>query len=171
MSYSDKLRDPRWQKKRLEVMQRDKFSCCHCGASDKTLNVHHAFYVKNRDVWDYPMFSLVTLCEDCHVSAGLPKDPDEDTSQKEFESTMDMFFAGRQTSVLSPAIWEIACVRNQLLNTVGVSEFDVDSFIMEGLLRLWKQHRTDSPPIWMGQKENPSPWITPWVEQNFRGKC
>lgn len=30
------------------------------------LNVHHKIYYRNRDLWDYPDDSLVTLCEDCH---------------------------------------------------------------------------------------------------------
>lgn len=66
LSYSEKLRDPRWQKKRLEVMQRDKFTCQECDTADKTLNVHHCFYEWGHEPWDYPDSSLVTLCEDCH---------------------------------------------------------------------------------------------------------
>ena len=65
-SYSEKLRDPRWQKKRLEIMQRDAFTCQECGAAEKTLNVHHCFYEYGKDPWDYPDSSLTTLCEDCH---------------------------------------------------------------------------------------------------------
>lgn len=65
-SYSDKLRDPRWQKKRLEIMGRDQFTCQNCGAKDKTLNVHHCAYIKGLDPWEYG-FSLITLCELCHV--------------------------------------------------------------------------------------------------------
>jgi hypothetical protein len=64
--YIEKLRDPRWQKKRLEIMQRDGFKCRECSATDKTLNVHHCFYKYGNDPWDYPEGSLVTLCEDCH---------------------------------------------------------------------------------------------------------
>lgn len=30
MTYSQKLRDPRWQKKRLEILERDSFTCQHC---------------------------------------------------------------------------------------------------------------------------------------------
>src|SRR4051812_4429925 len=56
-------RDPRWQKKRLEIMQRDEFSCRKCGNDQATLNVHHTFYSPGRDPWDYPDASLVTLCE------------------------------------------------------------------------------------------------------------
>ena len=64
--YSKKLRDPRWQKMRLEVMQRDEFACQHCSDGTSTLNVHHKEYERGRDPWDYPMEWLVTLCESCH---------------------------------------------------------------------------------------------------------
>ena len=47
-SWFEMLRDPRWQKKRLEVMQLAVFNCEDCGASDKTLNVHHSYYEKGR---------------------------------------------------------------------------------------------------------------------------
>lgn len=66
MTYSQKLRDPRWQKLRLEIMQRDGFRCLICGATDKTLNVHHLLY-QRRDPWDYPEHLYQTLCEDCHA--------------------------------------------------------------------------------------------------------
>jgi hypothetical protein len=64
--YMKKLRDPRWQRKRLEIMQRDDFTCQHCFENGKTLHVHHTFYVSGRDPWDYPDNTLMTLCEDCH---------------------------------------------------------------------------------------------------------
>jgi len=64
--YAKKLRDPRWQKKRLQVLERDSFKCQACLATKKPLHVHHRIYVRGRDPWDYPSCSLVTLCEDCH---------------------------------------------------------------------------------------------------------
>jgi hypothetical protein len=64
--YAERLRDPRWQRKRLEVMQRDEFTCQECFSSEKTLNVHHGYYIKGNDPWDYPMSSIHTLCEECH---------------------------------------------------------------------------------------------------------
>jgi Mg2+ and Co2+ transporter CorA len=66
MTYAEKLKDPRWQKKRLEIMSRDKFTCRSCGDSSKTLNVHHCYYTKGAMPWDYPDSALVTYCERCH---------------------------------------------------------------------------------------------------------
>lgn len=65
MGYSEKLRDPRWQKKRLEIFGRDNWTCVSCGCKDKPLNVHHLTYRKC-DPWEYPDELYQTLCEDCH---------------------------------------------------------------------------------------------------------
>jgi len=65
-SYWEMLRDPRWQKKRLEVMERDKWKCRYCGTKETTLNVHHTFYERGKAPWEYPNDSLMTLCEPCH---------------------------------------------------------------------------------------------------------
>lgn len=64
--YLEKLRDPRWQKKRLEIMQRDGWKCGSCGREDKTLHVHHRYYTPGSDPWDYPDQAFLTLCEGCH---------------------------------------------------------------------------------------------------------
>lgn len=66
MNYSDKLKDPRWQKKRLEIMGRSDFACEECGEKDKTLSVHHLYYKKGLNPWEYSNDSLRCLCEFCH---------------------------------------------------------------------------------------------------------
>lgn len=65
-TYSEQLKDPRWQKKRLEIMERDKFTCQRCYDDESTLHVHHKHYHKGRMPWDYEPHELVTLCESCH---------------------------------------------------------------------------------------------------------
>lgn len=66
MKYSDKLKDPRWQKMRLEVFSRAGFSCEHCFADSKTLHAHHNYYVSGREPWEYPKDSISCLCKECH---------------------------------------------------------------------------------------------------------
>jgi hypothetical protein len=65
-TYSEKLRDPRWQKRRLEIMERDEWCCQFCFDSKSTLNVHHRYYEPGKQPWEYPDIALVTLCEHCH---------------------------------------------------------------------------------------------------------
>jgi len=70
MSYADLLKDPRWQKRRLEIMERDEWTCQTCGDTEATLTVHHKSYRmvdgKFADVWDYGGEDLITLCSVCH---------------------------------------------------------------------------------------------------------
>lgn len=65
-SYADRLRDPRWQKKRLEIFERDGFSCRDCKSTDKELQVHHCVYIPGLQPWEYPEDLTLTLCYDCH---------------------------------------------------------------------------------------------------------
>lgn len=65
-TYSQKLLDPRWQRKRLEVFQRANFTCERCGATGKTLNAHHRAYFRGREPWDYLADQLECVCVDCH---------------------------------------------------------------------------------------------------------
>jgi hypothetical protein len=68
-AYLEKLRSPLWQKKRLQVFERDKWTCRTCSATDKTLHVHHVFYRPGCEPWDYPIWAFLTLCADCHEQA------------------------------------------------------------------------------------------------------
>ena len=66
MKYSDKLKDPRWQKKRLEIFQRDEFRCVRCFDEENTLSIHHCAYEKGKEPWEYNNDDLLTLCQNCH---------------------------------------------------------------------------------------------------------
>lgn len=63
-TYSQKLLDPRWQRKRLEIMERDGWRCRNCGDEKNTLHVHHWFY--DGEPWEVNSKLLSTLCEKCH---------------------------------------------------------------------------------------------------------
>lgn len=65
MNYSDKLKDPRWQKKRLEIFERDGWACRWCNTKDQTLAIHHLCY-DSFDPWEAKNERLITLCVTCH---------------------------------------------------------------------------------------------------------
>lgn len=62
--YKDLLRDPRWQKRRLEIFQRDNWKCVQCDAAAYELQVHHEQYCGLP--WEAPDDCLKTLCVFCH---------------------------------------------------------------------------------------------------------
>jgi hypothetical protein len=66
MTYADKLRDPRWQRKRLEILNLHNFSCQDCGDSTSELHIHHVYYARGKDPWDYKTDHLKCLCSKCH---------------------------------------------------------------------------------------------------------
>ena len=66
-NWSAKLKDPRWQKLRLKVMERDGWKCVICDSNDKVLHVHHIVYDRrNPNPWEYDAETLQTLCRECH---------------------------------------------------------------------------------------------------------
>lgn len=73
-AYTEKFKDPRWQKKRLEILSNYGFSCADCGEKSQTLHVHHKKYIKGRDPWEYEDEDCVVLCEDCHKKLHASKD-------------------------------------------------------------------------------------------------
>lgn len=66
MSYYLKLKDPRWQRKRLQILERDNFTCSYCGDQESELHVHHHYYDFGKEIWDYQNEALSTLCINCH---------------------------------------------------------------------------------------------------------
>jgi len=64
--YWQKLQDPRWQKKRLEIMNRAGFKCEKCDDDKATLHIHHGYYEKGFEPWDYANETLWCLCGSCH---------------------------------------------------------------------------------------------------------
>lgn len=69
-TYYELLKHPKWQEKRLRIMERAGFKCEWCYIEDKILHVHHTYYEKNAAPWEYPDNSLLCLCESCHERAG-----------------------------------------------------------------------------------------------------
>ena len=65
-AYRAKLLDPRWQRVRLQVFARDRWSCVACGATWRTLHVHHLRYQPGKEPWESPPDALATLCALCH---------------------------------------------------------------------------------------------------------
>lgn len=79
--YAATLTSPKWQKKRLEIFQRDLFKCRECGNTRETLHVHHIRYKPNTAPWDYPDSNFLTLCWKCHEKKSPKKFPRKSKDQ------------------------------------------------------------------------------------------
>jgi 5-methylcytosine-specific restriction endonuclease McrA len=84
--YYLKIKDPRWSKKREDILIRDKYVCQRCGVMHKfglhfledqsdidyqsweedttILEVHHINY--SGEPWEAKDIDLITLCDHCH---------------------------------------------------------------------------------------------------------
>ena len=96
-SYSELLKDPRWQRRRLRVLERADFTCERCSDADSTLHAHHKRYVKGMLPWEYEDALLECLCESCH-----------DLAHAEQEQ-LDLI-VGRQPTATIPALTEVVKV-------------------------------------------------------------
>jgi len=66
MTYAEQLKHPKWQRKRLTLLDAAGWTCQLCSATESTLHVHHKRYVKGRRAWEYEDRELMVLCEACH---------------------------------------------------------------------------------------------------------
>jgi len=106
MKYADKLKDPRWQKKRLEIFKRDDWKCWFCGEKSETLHVHHLHYQHEKEPWECSNENLLTLCATCHQT--------EFESRKEAESELILFLSVYRFS--SSDLNKLLCVLGRNMN-------------------------------------------------------
>jgi hypothetical protein len=92
MTYAEKLKDPRWLKKRIVVLQRDAFTCRDCRATDKPLQVHHCRYSRG-EPWEVDDEFLLTLCEACHVH--------RQQSEREIKKIVETAFCNSSVAALN----------------------------------------------------------------------
>lgn len=59
-------KDWKWQRRRLEILEKANWRCEYCGESDREAHVHHVHYVKGRQLWEYDDNWLLALCDRCH---------------------------------------------------------------------------------------------------------
>ena len=70
----EELRNIRWEKKRIEILERDGERCqaideygeqCRKTLKEEKLQVHHRNYTA-ANIWDEPSVNLITLCKEHH---------------------------------------------------------------------------------------------------------
>ena len=113
----ERLQDPRWQRKRLGVLERAGWKCEGCGTGEVNLQVHHGFYEREAMPWEYPDAALYCLCDHCHEKA--------ETRKAE---------AYRELGLIAPwhQAYAVALLRDlQRLLAEGASQNDLDGLSVE----------------------------------------
>ncbi len=67
MTYQEQLRDPRWQRRRLQILNAADFKCEDCEA-------HHCCYIRGLMAWEYGIELLMCVCDSCHVERQSKED-------------------------------------------------------------------------------------------------
>jgi hypothetical protein len=99
--YFEKLKDPRWQKKRLEILERDGFTCRICNDTKSTLHIHHIIYFKESEPWEYDDKYLITLCKTCHENESLKK---REENKKLFNTISKAGLSSKETKYFNELI-------------------------------------------------------------------
>lgn len=156
MNYSEKLKDPRWQRKRLEILNRDGFKCLACGDAKSTLHVHHCYYVSKREPWEYPNESLLTFCAKRH------KDVDEDK---------------QSMAHLIAMAWEFSAgseIRRHIFSAAACHDEAWDQGVMWALEECWMRTAPDEHPSYlMGDLVRAATFgiLTPDWAKRLRDEC
>lgn len=108
-SYWEKLRDPRWQKKRLEILNRARFRCERCGDNENELHVHHGYYERGFDPWDYENETLWCLCGYCHEEVGKALVDINRTIALAGPDEIHFIFSRIQAAIRESANMEVPC--------------------------------------------------------------
>ena len=116
-TYSELLRSPLWQKKRLEIMQRDNYICQHCGCEGRELQVHHKVYHKGAKPWEYDDSELITLCDQCHEA-------ETDAKNTHYETFKEICNIAREIGLSEQFIgYAFSCIYG-LLESISIKDMD-----------------------------------------------
>lgn len=104
--YKEKLKDNRWIFLRDDLMSeqmihRESCICPMCaepfyenGIKTENINLHHRFYIKGREPWDYPKWAFEFMHEGCHnlFHNGCGVETYSESEFKSKESELQSFF-------------------------------------------------------------------------------
>jgi len=60
--FADKFEDPRWKRKRDDLLSRRNYECEDCGELHRDAQVHICYYTKGRKLWEYPDRAYKCYC-------------------------------------------------------------------------------------------------------------
>lgn len=107
-----------WEAKRREVIERFSNACAHCGIYGGKLNVHHRYYEAGKRPHEYPIETLILLCDRCHGR--------EDELRRRIVRATG--FLGNATTVQATAYMEALAAMDSVFNAPGAALVNVDGW-------------------------------------------
>lgn len=120
-NYSEKLRSPKWQKKRLEILSRDNFTCQYCKDAETELHIHHLEY--SGEPWQVENDKLITLCKNCHEiesTCGKVLNVKKVNGLKIYEIPDSFFILDYKTGLLTTTFFKDSLVLKALREMLNV---------------------------------------------------
>jgi len=163
-AYTELLKHPKWQRRRLEIMQRDGFACTRCSADDKTLNVHHKQYRAGAAPWEYGDDELVTLCEDCHKAEHeLAKLPAWAQVVCNLVNSARPFLQAEQLAEIESQLLISSCeIVSRLVRQFGNANDDAEVARIRALDEAWRLAHPDEAAAFDARKREQLERIRAW---------
>jgi hypothetical protein len=148
-TYFEKLKDPRWQRKRLEVMQYREFKCEICDDDKQELHVHHKEYKSGKEPWEYSIYELECLCADCHSMSHIPPEKIHKFRLRKWIGVPTVFIADRLfPRLLFRGSTIESLIEMQQIRKEGIEEFKEFRNKWNGrFFRAWKKQTKEASPL------------------------
>lgn len=122
-TYLEKLQHPKWQKKRLKILERDNWKCIYCDNEEKQLQIHHLKYTEKLP-HNEPDINLVTVCCDCHkiveyLKNPIYKDLGRLHSVSEHENHYFCFFLHHVVFLHKKTITHVICIQDTYFHKIS----------------------------------------------------
>lgn len=113
MTYQEQISSPKWQRKRLEILNLSGFKCEKCNCEEKQLHVHHRFYLKGRKAWEYDNDVFQVLCHSCHENEHKKED-----NNKKFDLESHIYSKLKKYNSEDKSIFSslISSIINEIIN-------------------------------------------------------
>jgi hypothetical protein len=120
-NYESLLHSPKWQRKRLEIMQRDEWKCRVCGDTERELHVHHIKY-SGKNPWDAKNEDLITLCDECHTQSHALKKLYEEIYSQIIDS-LSIYTNGEEPKTIIEYIEAVIKFLNEKIDEIKAGKY------------------------------------------------
>ncbi len=136
-NFLEQYKSQKWQKLRLKIFERDKWTCQKCFDKESQLQVHHRLYIYGNKVWEYNELDLVSLCNDCHES-------EKECMKEEMDFLVQILrrklFAGDINNLVCSLGYTLAHGKHPPTFFIDALEWIIRCKLDENIIKPYKEH-------------------------------